>query len=707
MYSLNTKIERLPGIGPSLKKTLNNLGLFYIEDLFYHIPFRYIDFSQKIAIGKAEPGQMVTLEGKITSINARRSFRSRLQFTEAILEDNTGEVHLMWFNQPYLAKQFSEGDLIVIAGKIEWRLGKKQITNPYFEKVTSDELLEPKTAGKILPIYHLTKGITNLRLLKLVKISWENCKKDFAELLNQQSLKTYNLPSIAKSLQDLHFPTDQSQINASRYRIAIDDCLPQQVASSIRQKILIESSAPKLTNNVEVIKNVVSKLPFTLTDGQKRATWDILQDMATGHPMNRLLEGDVGSGKTVVAWLAAYMAALDGYQTIILAPTEILASQHYETFLNLTSDQESQKTGGQTGEQTTGQIKSQIALLTRNFVKVGTNESIDKEKLTEQLSSGNIKIIIGTHALLNDNLHFSKLGLVIIDEQHRFGVSQRAFLQKTHKSDLIPHLLSMTATPIPRTLALSLFGNLEISQLTQLPAKRQKITTKLLSEADRNIAYDKISTEILAGRQSFIITPKVEESETEVKSVKAEYERLQKLFPKFKLGLVYGGLRGEEKDNTMNLFKAGKIDILVATTVIEIGIDIPNASVILIEGAENFGLAQLHQLRGRVGRGPFPSFCYLFTTTEEQMETNRLKIFEQVSDGFALAEHDLQERGFGDLFGEQQSGFAFRFPKFVTIAALKQAREIAQDILRNDPQLTNHQALKKLSDKYLEVIHTE
>lgn len=437
MYSLNTKIERLPGIGPSLKKTLNNLGLFYIEDLFYHIPFRYIDFSKKIAIGKAEPGQMVTLEGKITSINARRSFRSRLQFTEAVLEDSTGEVHLMWFNQPYLAKQFAEGDLIVIAGKIEWRLGKKQITNPYFEKINADEPSETISHGKILPIYHLTKGITNLRLLKLIKTSWDNTKKDFTELLSSQTLKTYKLPSLAESLQALHFPKDQSQINTSRYRIAIDDCLPQQVASSIRQKILSESSAPKLTNDVEVIKNAVSKLPFTLTDAQKRAIWDILQDMATGHPMNRLLEGDVGSGKTVVAWLAAYMAALDSYQTIILAPTEILASQHFETFLNLANDQDSGKTDGQTG----GQIKSEIALLTRNFVKTGNNKTTSKEDLTEQLSSGKIKIIIGTHALLNDNLHFSKLGLVIIDEQHRFGVSQRAFLQKTHQSDIIPHLL--------------------------------------------------------------------------------------------------------------------------------------------------------------------------------------------------------------------------------------------------------------------------
>ncbi len=692
MYSLNTKVERLPGIGPSLKKTLNNLGLFYIEDLFFHLPFRYIDFSQKVPIGKTQEGQMVTLEGQIKSIGARRSFKSRLQFTEAVLEYSSGEVHLTWFNQPYLAKQFTEGDVIVIAGKIEWRNNKKQITNPYFEKISSygDEV-ESTTTGKILPIYHLTKGITNLRLLKLIKISWDNCKKDFTELLSKPLLTKFNLPSLGQALQNLHFPIDQSQIQNSRFRIAIEDCLPQQVASSIKQKSLNASQAPKLENDVDAIKAAVAELPFTLTDSQKRATWDILQEMTTGRPMNRLLEGDVGSGKTVVAWLTALMASRDGFQTIILAPTEILASQHFETFSNLASTNNSTK----------------IALLTRNFAKVTGTKTSTKEELTSKLESGEIKIVIGTHALLGDKLHFPNLGLIIIDEQHRFGVSQRAFLQKTHGQNIIPHLLSMSATPIPRTLALSLFGNLQISQLKQLPAKRQKITTELLSETNRDIAYTKIRAEIEAGRQVFIITPKVEESTTEVKSVKAEYERLQKLFPKYRLGLVYGSLKGEEKDQVMTDFNLGKIDILVATTVIEIGIDVPNASVMLIEGAENFGLAQLHQLRGRVGRGTTASYCYLFTTTEEQIETKRLKIFEQISDGFVLAEHDLKERGFGDLFGEKQSGFAFRFPEFVTIAALKQAHQIAETILEQDPLLAGHVQLKKLSDKYLETIHTE
>ncbi|QQS22667.1 ATP-dependent DNA helicase RecG [bacterium] len=690
MFTLNTKIERLPGIGPSLKKTLNRLGLFYIEDLFFHLPFRYIDFSKKIPIGKAEQGQMVTLEGQIRNIQARRSFRSRLQFTEAILEDSTGDIHLMWFNQPYLAKQFAEGDQIIVAGKVEW-YNRNQLTNPYWEKISNTD---NEAHGKILPIYHLTKGITNLRLAKLIKISWDNTKKEFTELLSVPLLNRFELSSLSESVQNLHYPTDQNQINAGRFRIAVDDCLPQQVASTIKQRALKGTRAPKLSNDVEAIKNAVSKLPFELTDSQKRATWDILQDMSKGSPMNRLLEGDVGSGKTVVAWLASYMAALDDYQTIILAPTEILASQHFDTFINLA-----------------GPMSSQIGLLTRNFCKINS-EDVPRDEMLKRLATNELKIVIGTHALLSEHIDVGKLGLIVIDEQHRFGVAQRAFLQKTHgnksgDNEEIPHLLSMSATPIPRTLALSLFGNLDISQLNQMPKNRQKITTQLFSESNRAVAYAKIRKEIESGRQAFIITPKVEESDTKTKSVKAEFERLTKLFPEYKLGLVYGALNGEEKDKVMNSFANKEINILVATTVIEIGIDMPNATVMLIEGAENFGLAQLHQLRGRVGRGSHPSYCYLFTTTEEHMETKRLKIFEQISDGFALAEYDLKERGFGDLFGQQQSGFNFRFPEFVTIAALQKAHEIATELLDSDPTLADYPKLKELSSPYLQTIHTE
>ena len=684
MLTINTKIERLPSVGPSLRNTLNKLGIFYIEDLFYHLPFRYIDFSQKIPIGQSQIGQLATLEGQLTKITARRSFRSRLAFTEAFLSDDTGQIKLVWFNQPYLAKQFHEGDHLIAAGKVE-TYKDKQLTNPYFEILQADQA----AVGKVLPIYHLTSGITNLRLVKLIKLAWEQTATKFTDLLPDSVRKRFSLLPLEQAIQSLHFPLSSEDVHRARFRIAIDDVLPQQLAAQIKQLSLEHSAAPSIPTNVEFIKSVLKDLPFTLTPSQKRATWDILQDLSIDQPMNRLLEGDVGSGKTIVALLAAASVAKAGFQTVLLAPTEILARQHFETF-----------------QKFSGKLQNQIGLLTRGFALHGT-QSVSKTELAAGISSGEMNILIGTHAVLSEQLPLNKLGLIIIDEQHRFGVGQRAFLGKQHNKDTNPHLLSMSATPIPRTLALSLFGNLAISQLKTLPAGRQPITSQLLTENKRAVAYQKITEEIAAGRQAFVITPKVEDSETGTKSVKAEFGRLQKMFPKFKLGLIYGGMKSGDKDEVMAQFANNELQILVATTVIEIGIDIPNATVMLIEGAENFGLAQLHQLRGRVGRGTQPSYCYLFTTDDAHLDTERLKIFEKTNDGFALAEFDLEQRGFGDLFGEQQSGFHFRFPKFITLEALKTAREIALAILAADPELNKQPILKQQASAYLETIHSE
>lgn len=683
MLTLNTKIERLSGVGPQLAKTLNKLGIFFIEDLIYHLPFRYLDFSQKTTTDKLEAGQLVTIEGTVLEINSRRSYKSRMWLAEATLEDNTGTIKLVWFNQPYIAKQLNEGDKIIASGKVEW-FKQFQITNPYFEKIDSEN-----SNGKILPVYHLTKGITNFRITKMIQLAWQMTQESITDYLAAGVLKSFKLPSLKSSLENLHFPVDQKQIEQSRFRIAIDDSLPQQMASSLKQKSLEQSLAAKVEINLELVKQFLEQLPFTTTNSQKRASWDIFQDLQSGKPMNRLLEGDVGSGKTLVAALASLNVMHNDLQTIILAPTEILAKQHYDTFIKFFPKQ-----------------KSQIAILTGSYSESGSG-ALSKKDLISKIYSNDCKIIIGTHALLSDKLHFPTLSLVIIDEQHRFGVAQRAFLQKQHSESKIPHLLSMSATPIPRTLALSLFGNLQISQINTIPKNRKPIISKLLSEGQRAIAYKKIQEEVKAGRQAFIITPKVEESETEVKSVKQEFENLQKLFPKLKIGLVHGSQKSDAKESVMNDFYNRKLDILVATTVIEIGIDVPNATVMLIEGAENFGLAQLHQLRGRVGRGEHQSFCYLFTTQESQLETERLQIFESVSDGFKLAEFDLQQRGFGNLFGTDQSGFSFRFPKFITMQALQKSHEIAEEILKQDPDLKDHPELKQKAYSYLEQIHTE
>lgn len=685
MLTLNTKIERLTSVGPSLKKTLNKLGIFYLEDLFFHFPFRYIDFNKKIAIGEARPEQMVTLRGQLSNINSRKSFRSRLSFTEATLSDNTGQIKLIWFNQPYLAKQLSEGQHIIVAGKVEL-YKTNQLTNPYFELIDSEANEE---SGKIIPIYHLTAGITNLRLLKLVKLAYEAVSPKFTDYLSPALINKHRLPALTEAVHQLHFPKSSQQIERARLRVAVDDVLPQQLAAQIKQQALANSQAPNIATDIEFIKHLVSELPWSLTNSQKRATWDILQDLASGKPMNRLLEGDVGSGKTVVAMIAAAMTNQAGFQTLILAPTEILAKQHYETFQKLLP-----------------QYTDQIGLLTSGIVLSG-KQSVSKTDWWKDAESEKLGIMIGTHAILKQDLPLPKLGLIIIDEQHRFGVGQRAFLGKQHQGETIPHLLSMSATPIPRTLALSFFGGLQISQLQTLPTGRQKITTKLLNESGRTEAYKKIAAEISIGRQAFIITPKVEESESAIKSVKTEFERLQKLFPQFKLGLVYGGLKSTAKELVMKQFAKGELDILVATTVIEIGIDVPNATVILIEGAENFGLAQLHQVRGRVGRGQHPSFCYLFTTDDQHLDNDRLKIFETITDGFILAEHDLAQRGFGDLFGQEQSGFNFRYPKFITTEALKLSKEISERVLTLPDDNNYKQGLLKLAQPYLEQVHLE
>ena len=683
MLTINTKIERLTGVGPKLAKTLNKLGIFYIGDLLYHLPFRYLDFSQKTTTDTVEQGQLVTIEGTITQVSSRRSFRSRLMFAEATLEDDHGSIKLMWFNQPYISKQLSEGDTIIASGKVEW-YKQFQITNPYFEKV------EPgRNSGKILPVYHLTAGITNFRLTKMIQLAWQAISDALPEYLPDSILRSFSLMGLQQSLENLHFPQSQSTIDRARFRIAIDDSLPQQVAAALKQQSLEHSMSAQIDINLELVKQFLAQLPFTITNSQKRASWDIFQDLSSGKPMNRLLEGDVGSGKTLVAALACLNVMHNDLQTIILAPTEILAKQHFDTFVRFFPKQ-----------------KSQIALLTSSYAQTG-NHSSNKKELQAIIAENDCKIIIGTHALLNEKLHIPTLSLIIIDEQHRFGVAQRAFLQKKQSGDKIPHLLSMSATPIPRTLALSLFGNLQISQISTIPKSRKPVITKLYNEQQRSIAYKKIQEEIRTGSQAFIITPKVEESDSEVKSVKQEYERLQKLFPKSKIGLVYGTQKSNVKESVMQEFYDKKLDILVATTVIEIGIDVPNATVMVIEGAENFGLAQLHQLRGRVGRGDKQSYCYLFTTEENHLETERLHIFEKNNDGFKLAEFDLQQRGFGNLFGTDQSGFHFRFPKFITIKALQTSKAIAEEILKLDPHLLKNTALKEQAYTYLEQIHTE
>lgn len=717
--TVKSKLTALPLVGGVLTKAFSRIGITSIEDLLYFFPTRYVDFRKTVNIASAVEGQTITVIGSIKNVRSSY-FRSRMSYSEITIEDGTGMIKAIWFNQPYISKHLKIGDEIIVSGKISKYKGL-QFSNPSYE------LLENTTGlhtGRLVPVYKRTDLIPLRTLRKIMNMGLMYADQ-LEDVLPEKLAKQFNAPSISEAVRWLHFPQTEEQVNSGRFRLALDDILPQQLAVELRRKRESKIAGFKVKPNIEEIKSFLKTLPFGLTPSQKRATWDILQDLEAGKPMNRLLQGDVGSGKTIVAMLACLEVARAGFQTAVLAPTEILAKQHYDTFRETFKNEKGFR----------------VALLTRTFALLNGKE-VTKEKLNEEIRKGKLQVCIGTHAVLQGKTSFKHLALVVIDEQHRFGVAQRSFLlggfsnnqttsttkTKALKSPNItqtpatikPHLLSMSATPIPRTLAMSLYADLEVSTLGHVPTGRKPISTEIVSEKNRKLAYEFIDREAGAGRQAFIVTPRVEESEakvsendstettSEIKSVKKEFKRLQKdIFPHRKLGLLYGKMKGSEKEKVMADFASGKLDILVATSVIEIGIDIPKATAMIIEGSERFGLAQLHQLRGRIGRNSFESKCFLFTTEESQQETKRLTSLTKINDGFALAEIDLAERGFGDLFGKQQSGFMFRFPGFISIQALKTAREIAKILFIQDPNLTKFKTLKKQAELYLKEIHGE
>ncbi|HEX3095912.1 MAG TPA: ATP-dependent DNA helicase RecG, partial [Patescibacteria group bacterium] len=550
------------------------------------------------------------------------------------------------FNQTYIAKQLKAGDEIILSGKVG-RYKTLQLTNPAYELLREDAELNNSGVpinlhtGRLVPIYKRSDLIPLRTMRRLVKLCLP-AASELEDFVPKSAQKKEKLLPIEEAVRFLHFPENDEQITEARYRIAVDDVLPQQLAVQMLKNALDESQGFAIHTDIEKVKLFLKTLPFTLTDSQKRATWDIFKDIESGKPMNRLLQGDVGSGKTIVAILASLQTAGAGLQTALLAPTEILAKQHYETFGEILGS------------------SSGIALLTRTFA-IADGKEVSKAELLKLISKGKVQICIGTHALLQDKIEFKNLAFVIIDEQHRFGVGQRGWLfkmvggkQSATKQQQAPHLLSMSATPIPRTLAMSMYADLAVSTLSQVPSGRKPVKTEVVPEEKRQQAYDFIRREAGDGRQAFIVTPRVEESETsEVRSVKKEFARLQtEVFPDLKLGLLYGKMKGADKDKVMAEFAAGKLDILVTTSVIEIGIDIPKATSMIIEGSERFGLAQLHQLRGRVGRNNFDCYCFLFTTESSQADNHRLSALSKTNDGFVLAELDLKQRGFGDLFGK-------------------------------------------------------
>ncbi len=677
-------ITKLPGVGPALSLKLKKLNIKTVKDLLLHVPFRYVDFRSIVNIADANLGQTLTISGKLIKVEARRSFKSRLSFTEAIIEDETGIIKSIWFNQSYLAKQLKEGQDILLAGQIEQRGQQKQLTNPLFESPDSD----PIYTGKLLPIYHLSSGVSNLQLTKLVNAALQTIEFD-KELLDDSVIKNFSLPSTKEAILYFHNPKELDNLGTYHERLAINEILPEQLALKL-QKLNNNQKSYQIPFSQTLVKGFLSKLSFDLTASQKKSAWEILQDLEKNSAMNRMLIGDVGSGKTIVAAIGALSTTAAKKQVLILVPTEILAKQHYQTFWKLFAN-----------------YQLNIGCLTRSISSINQKD-FDKDTLINAITDKELDIIIGTHALLKDSIKKHEFGLIIVDEQHRFGVMQRNFLlQDMSGKKHTPHYLSLSATPIPRSLALSLYGNIELSVIDQLPEGKLPITTQVLDQSSYGVAYNKIKQEIKSGKQAFVVLAKVEESESDTKDVKTEFEKIKKLFPKNKVGVIYGSLPPEQKNSIMQDFAEHNYDILVASTVIEVGIDIPNATVMIIEGAERFGLAQLHQLRGRIGRSNLPSYCYVFVSPNQTEELPRLQKFASTQNGFVLAEFDLKTRGFGDLLGLNQSGHKFRFSSYFTISALEKSQKIAEYIITNDNSLKNHTQLKIITEKLVKELRTE
>ncbi len=685
---LSTPISSLTRVGAVTASRLARLGIESVLDLLQHYPTRYEDYSARLSTAELSEGMRGTLYGTVSRIESKKTPRKRMQLTEAEVDDGNGTLRIVWFNSPYLTQTIKEEDRVAIAGTVERDFNGWVMKNPQFEKVDS-----PKHAvhtSRLVPIYPLTAGLTQKQIRFLVSQALA-AAGEMTDVLPVRIIEQEKLVDKQTAITDIHLPSDATAYLSAKRRLAFEELFLIQLLTEQARGKLARARAPKIPFNETATRALVSSLPFTLTADQRKAAWKILQDMEKSMPMNRLLQGEVGSGKTVVAAIAALSAASSGFQTALMAPTEILALQHYETISKIFPNRA-------------------VALLTSMYARLSTDERAARTGIKKAISDGKVSITIGTHAIIQHDVSFNRLGLVIIDEQHRFGVEQRKQLKDKTASD-VPHLLSMTATPIPRSLALTLYGDLDITTIRQMPEGRKPITTRVVDEHNRAKAYQFIKQRISKGEQAFMICPLIEESDAlGVKSATAEYEKLRaSVFSDTRIGLLHGKLKSDEKERVMSSFKSGELSMLVATAVVEVGVDVPNASIMVIEDADRFGLSQLHQFRGRVGRGERESFCFLFTGSPAAETKKRLQKFVQAKDGFEIAELDLGLRGPGTLYGTEQSG-RFADLKIATLAdsgLLERTREAAKKLLSEDPHLARHPLLAAQLERQSQKMHFE
>jgi len=708
MITLLTPIEEIPKIGLTYQKRLKKLGIKTVRDLLFYFPYRYEDFSNIIPIKNVKLGYTVCVQGKIIIKKHYKTFRKWMDITEITIEDETGSVKALWFNQPYLSNSLKENDFIYLAGKAS--LGKDGIylNNPAYEKISNIQHLTPNLThtGRIIPVYSETRGLTSRWLRYIIKPLLSNFYNKIPEILPPEVIKKYKFLPIKKAIWQVHFPDSFESADAAKSRFSFEELLLLQLSVLKERFRLMQTKAFACPMDVSLMKKFTKSLPFQLTDSQKQCSYQILKDLEKSTPMSRLLEGDVGSGKTVVAAMAALnvvkIVSSTSRQVAFMAPTEILAKQHFQSIANLLSD-----------------FNVVIGLLTSKESKIFKDKKIyepNKQSLLEDLKNGQLNIVIGTHSLIRKGIEFKNLVLVILDEQHRFGVDQRATLNR-RQTQQVPHLLSMTATPIPRTLALTIYGDLDLSLIKEMPKNRKKVKTLIIEPKDREKSYQFIKKEAKEGRGVFVICPRIEVRKLElevgflndVKAVKEEYEKLSKeVFPDLRITMLHGKMKPKEKERIMLDFKRGEIDILVSSSVVEVGVDVPRATIMMIEGAERFGLAQLHQFRGRVGRSDMQSYCFLFTTLPDQLNRKRLKALVDSNNGFELAQKDLEIRGPGQLYGIQQWGIPdMAMQGLSNIFLVEKTRAAAKEILEKDPELKNHPLLKDRLEHFNKKIHFE
>jgi ATP-dependent DNA helicase RecG len=703
---LNTPLKEALRVLPAQEKALKRLKIETVEDLLYHFPRYYGDTAQAKVIAELQAGENAVVFGTISKLKTKKAFLKKIPMAEGVLEDDTGSAKVVWFNQPYLAKMLQEGSRVRVEGKYS----EKGFSNPKIER--APDLFEKGRANILYPVYPETRGITSNWIHHAAKrILLSEVLNTLKDPLPEEILKAYKLPNLKTALIWIHTPKNENDASVARKRFSFEEIFMIQLE---RQKMRAEAKLARafvIEKDLSDLSSLTNRFPFKATEAQNRAVNAILEDFKKGHPMSRLLEGDVGSGKTAVAAAAAYALATSRpknqsfgtLQTAYMAPTEILAQQHFESFIKYFSH-----------------LPVNIGLIIgsgcRKFPsKVNPLEwtDISRSQLLKWVANGEIAVLIGTHALIQKSVKFKHLALAILDEQHRFGTAQRQKLVSNHAT--VPHLLSMTATPIPRTLALTIYGDLDLTLLDEMPAGRKKIITEIITHDQRPRAYSKIHDELKAGRQLYVICPRIDEPDPEkelsvqAKSVKAEAARLKKeIFPNYEIGILHSKMKPAEKEKIMLEFKDKKIDILVATSVVEVGVNVENASLIIIEGAERFGLSQLHQLRGRVLRGNHQPYCFVFSESNSTKTIERLKALQGAKNGFELAEFDLAQRGAGELSGTKQWGISDLGMEAVkNIKMVEAARTESQKLIEQDPIFEKYPLLKEKLESSAQKIHFE